>query len=254
MGQTDSVELADLQSDRLEESLELATEPKTEISGGRHRVPDWSDKPEAGELRPSQKQSSPAGSYDGVEDRDAHQDEQSAASPGLLTPYSAFDEPLPEVGDTPLAAMVTNVVRIVECEGPILGHRLHQVYVKASGGRRVGREIARQLNQAITLAERRGLIVSENPLGEGGVKPKTFRTPAQPSVCPRELGPRTLDAVPPAELAHHLSDLASADLSLSDESLFRAVLDLLGLKRLTENTRVVLSSAMALADLTGPQG
>ena len=45
----------------------------------------------------------------------------------------------------------------------------------------------------------------------------------------------------------------SADSSLSDESLFRAVLDLLGLKRLAENACVVLSSAMELADLTGPE-
>jgi hypothetical protein len=155
------------------------------------------------------------------------------------------------MSDTPLATMVTNIVRIVECEGPILGLRLHQVYVKASGGRRVGREIARQLNQAIMLAEKRGLIISENPLGEAGVKPKTFTTPAQPLVDARELGPRTLDSVPPAELAQHLSDVASDDSSLTDERLFRAVLDLLGLKRLTENARVVLGSAMVLADLTG---
>lgn len=110
--------------------------------------------------------------------------------------------------------MVTNVVRIVECEGPIAGHRLHQVYVKAAGGRRVGKEIARQLNQAITVAERRGLIVSENPLRQAGVKPKTFRTPTQPRVHPRDLGPRTLESVPPAELAHHLADVVTDDPSV----------------------------------------
>jgi very-short-patch-repair endonuclease len=172
-------------------------------------------------------------------------------SAGVLLPYQAFEEALPDISETPLAAMVSNIVRIVEREGPIIGNRLHQVYVKSAGGTRVGRDIARQLNQAISLAERRGLILSENPLNEAGVKPKTFRTAAQPSVSPRELGPRTLDAVPPAELAQHLSDLSAGDALMTEEALFRAVLDLLGLKRLTENARALLTAAMSLVDSDG---
>lgn len=201
-------------------------------SAGRHRLPDA--EPDFDD------------EVDDLDDSASAVDVEIAAPTGLLAEYRVFGESLPELSETPLSVMVGNVVRIVECEGPILGHRLHQVYVKASGGRRVGREIARQLNQAITLAERRGLIVSDNPLGESGIKPRTFRTPDQPSVSPRELGPRTLDAVPPAELAQHLSDLMADDTSLSDEALLRAVLDLLGLKRLTESARAVLSAAMEL--------
>lgn len=144
--------------------------------------------------------------------------------------------------------MAANIVRIVEAEGPILGNRLHQVYVRSAGGQRVGKGIARLLNRAITMAERRGMIESENPLNEPGIKPKTFRLPSQPSVSVRELGPRGLEAVPPAELAHHLADLAANDVSMSEEELFRGVLDLLGLKRLTDNARGVLTSAMALVE------
>jgi hypothetical protein len=147
--------------------------------------------------------------------------------------------------------MVSHIVRIVECEGPILGHRLQQVYVKAAGGRRVGREIARQLNHAINLAERRGMIVAESPLGEVGVKAQTYRTPSQSNVVPRELGPRTLESVPPAELAHHMSGLIQEDDSLTEETLLRALLDLLGLKRLTENARSVMSSALGLVEGRG---
>ncbi len=244
---------AGLDADLLGESVEPATETDTR-SARRHRAPDWLYGSDSGQLWPSPTQLSIADSYEEAQDSDegpAEQEGEIAAPTGLLAKYRAFDEPLADVSTTPLETMVANIVRIVECEGPILGLRLHQVYVKASGGRRVGREIARQLNQAITLAEKRGLIHSENPLGEAGVKPKTFRTPAQPRVDARELGSRTLDSVPPAELAQHLSDVASGDVSLTDEQLFRAVLDLLGLKRLTENARGVLGSAMELADLTG---
>jgi hypothetical protein len=58
--------------------------------------------------------------------------------------------------------------------------------------------------------------------------------------------PRSLDLVPPGELAHHLTDLSLDEELQSEEELFRAVLDRLGLLRLTENARVVLTAASGL--------
>ncbi len=222
--------------------LDLTLEPESSTIGGRHRALDWLEagpQPETetetdatGVVGEPAELGSPAG---GV-----------AVSDSSLAAYSAFEAQLPAVADTPLAEMVANVVRIVESEGPILGHRLHQVYVRAAGGQRVGREIARLLNRAIETAERQGLIVSDNPLNEPGIKPKTFRVTGQPAVSPRQLGVRSLDMVPPAELAHHLVELGAADEWVTEEELFRGVLGRLGLKRLTDNTRSVLSSAMVL--------
>lgn len=163
-----------------------------------------------------------------------------------LRPYAAFDESLPPIGETSPRDIAANVIRIVAAEGPLLGHRLHHAYVKSFGGHRVGKEIARLLNHAISLAVRQGHIVADNPLSESGITPKTFRLPSQPEVLPRQLGPRTLDLVPPGELAYHLAELSAADGAQSDEQLFRAVLDRLGLKRLTDNARSVLSSALKL--------
>lgn len=160
-----------------------------------------------------------------------------------LASYVSFDETLPPISDTTAATLSANVVRIVAAEGPILGHRLHQVYVKAAGGRRVGKEIARVLNRAIMAAERRKEIVSENPLGQAGVKPKTFRLPDREPVIARELGPRTLEDVPPAELAHHINAVMLQAGELTEEELFREVLGRLGLKRLTENAKAVLQEA-----------
>jgi hypothetical protein len=71
--------------------------------------------------------------------------------------------------------------------------------------------------------------------------------PTQPAVVPRHLGPRSLELVPPAELAHHLAELSFGDDMQSEEELFRAVLDRLGLIRLTDNVRTVLGSALGLA-------
>lgn len=208
--------------------VETATHVVAGHGGGRHRAANWSDTDDAGSELP-------------IADV--------AASNGLA-PYVTFTESLPAVTDTSPRDLAKNIARIVEVEGPILGHRLHQVYVRASGGLRVGRELARVLNQAIAAAQKQGLITADNPLNESGIKPKTFRTPDQPSVRPRELGPRALDAVPPAELAHHLATLAAEDPYLSEEELFRGVLDRLGLKRLTENARSNLVTAMLL--VSGP--
>jgi very-short-patch-repair endonuclease len=164
-----------------------------------------------------------------------------------LGPYVAFDELLPPLNQTTLDVMAANVVRIVAAEGPVLGHRVHNAYRDAYGGHRVGKEIARLLNRAIMLGERRGQIISDNPLNESGVKPRTYRLPTQPAVVPRRLGPRSLELVPPAELAHHLTDLSFGDDTQSEEELFRAVLGRLGLTRLTDNVRAVLRGALGLA-------
>lgn len=253
--EADHAELQVLEPEVPQHFSEPSTPDSVAQTGGRHRIPEWLNDHRDGQVTTQTEvgfaeDHQPQHEYQtSIDEAPADVAEDRVISTGLLPTYRTFDDPLPEIGETPLADMVSNIVRIVEREGPILGLRLHQVYVKASGGRRVGREIARQLNQAISLAEKRGLIIAENPLGEAGVKPKTFRTPGQQSVDPRELGPRTLDSVPPAELAHHLATVAPDDSEWSDEELFRAALDLLGLKRLTENARSVLSSAMELAGL-----
>jgi very-short-patch-repair endonuclease len=220
------------------------------LGGGRHRAQDEDERDEAMCVVES------VGRL-GVTVTDKHADQDvPAVSPVvdvaswpravLLQPYVAFSESLPPVQETPLAEIVANMVRIVAAEGPVLGHRLHQAYRDAYGGQRVGKEIARFFNHAISIAERREHIVSDNPLKESGTTPKTFRLPAQPVVLTRELGPRTLELVPPAELAHHLAELSARDDLRSEEELFRAVLDLLGLKRMTDNVKSVLRSALQL--------
>lgn len=176
--------------------------------------------------------------------------QEEPVSGGNLPPYIVFSSALPPISGTPLNTLVDHIVRIVEVEGPVLGHRLHDAYRVAYGGQRVGKELARLLNQAIELAVRRGLILSDNPLNEPGVKPRTFRLPSHPAVLVRELGPRTLSLVPPSELAVHLAEYSGMD-NLADDEVFRAVLNVLGLKRLTDNVRSVLSDATKLVENNG---
>lgn len=165
----------------------------------------------------------------------------------VLNPYQEWDTTftLPDPGRSGRSAQIEAMRRIVAVEGPILGERLYQLYVKSAGGQRVGREVGRLLNAASAAAVRKKDLIADNPLRESGQKVRTFRLPEQPEVIVRELGPRSLGEVPMAELA---SVLRTIDLEgrRSEETLFRALLDLYGLKRLTDNVRTRLRQALSL--------
>jgi hypothetical protein len=152
-----------------------------------------------------------------------------------MADYERFIGKTTSALDATLGQLVNELVTIVEVEGPVLGERLHQAHVRAAGGQRVGRQIAHALNSAITRAKNQGLLIEENPLSEAGVKPRTYRLPSQPQYLVRELGPRTLEQVPPQELAVVLSTAAKGMGWSDEEAVFRAVLEKYKLRRLTTN-------------------
>lgn len=128
----------------------------------------------------------------------------------------------------------------------MLGGRLHTVYVKASAGQRVGKQIAKTLSSAIAAAVRQGHLVADNPLDEGGVERRTYRLPNQVDVRVRQLGTRGLEDVPPLELATLLARVAEEYGSSDLEMLYRATLDRLGLRRLTPNVRQYFDAVRTL--------
>ncbi|MFE0590562.1 AAA domain-containing protein [Micromonospora echinospora] len=170
-----------------------------------------------------------------------------AAHPNVvLREYEEFAGTLPPALESSHPQIIDGLRAIVDVEGPVLGARLHSAYVKASGGHRVGKVIAKALNSAITAAVRRGVLVADNPLGEAGVKPQTYRLPGQPPVRPRFLGVRELEDVPPRELATLLEDIQRTHGDMMEEALYRAALERLGLKRLTPNVANRLRAVHAL--------
>ncbi|MFD5825984.1 AAA domain-containing protein [Lentzea sp. NPDC060358] len=151
----------------------------------------------------------------------------------LLAEYEQFTGSAVPVRDAGRQDVISGLLRIVAAEGPVLGSRLHTVYVRSSGATLVTKLVAGELNKAISAAVRKGELVEDNPLGESGIKPRTYRLPDQPEVRVRHLGPRALDDVPPAELAALFAHVGGR----GDEASQRAVLELLGLKRLTDNVK-----------------
>lgn len=163
-----------------------------------------------------------------------------------LRPYPAFSGWAPPVHEASRKQIELTMVDIIAHEGPILGARAHSAYVAASGGRRVGHVIAAELDAALSRLVRRGEVLADDPLNRRQLRLRTFRLPSQPTVVPRELGPRNLEEIPPLELAALLKR-ASHTTGWNEDSLFREGLRLLGRVRLTAPAQRALAEVIPLA-------
>jgi hypothetical protein len=170
-----------------------------------------------------------------------------ATSPGLptLNAYPVFSEALLPISQTSADRVIDNVVRIVGIEGPVTGWRIHEVYKKCATSRESHDELSRLLNRAISAAERHQRIVSENPFNQTGNKPRTFRLPSQSSAVARELGPRTIDIVPPGEVLQYCRNV-SAGQTLSEDDLVDRVSKLLRAKQAPTELRKAVVAAQRL--------
>ncbi|MCM4083076.1 AAA domain-containing protein [Paractinoplanes hotanensis] len=165
----------------------------------------------------------------------------------VLQAYEIYEGPAPRPAEPAPPGMREALLAIVDREGPVLGERLQTAYTRAAGGQRVTRGVASAVNKVISAAVRRGLLLEDNPLGERGVLPRTYRLPGQPATVLRVLGPRDLGEVPPAELAAvmaaHARDLGWE----TPEAVYRATLQTYGRKALTATAAAPLVKATALA-------
>ncbi|MFC5947050.1 AAA domain-containing protein [Pseudonocardia lutea] len=150
--------------------------------------------------------------------------------------------------------LVDGLVAIVAVEGPVVGARLHTAYVHGANGQRVGSQITRALNSALSAALRQGRLVKDTPLGEAGHKHATFRLPDQPEVRVRPRGVRYFDQIPPAELAAVMAEEADG-LGWSDPSaVYRATIARFDVRQLGSLIRARLDQVAPLVRCAGPEG
>jgi very-short-patch-repair endonuclease len=147
---------------------------------------------------------------------------------------------LPSVEVATESEIIAGLVDIVAAEGPMHALRAYQLYVKASGGQRVGRDIRQTFNRAMTKAVRARDVaqVFDNVPGQAG---KTVYLPNGDSVVVRTLGPRQLFDVPRTEI-RALADLLGTSNSSYESK--RAILDALGLTRLTDRVSEYLDECL----------
>jgi very-short-patch-repair endonuclease len=237
--------------DRLDE-LEIrprgwvTPEPAEEEASEPAPVEDWAvtDRAEPAGSEPSVEPSAPIPTASSAQTTDAQ-------GGSRLQPCSAFVGYLPSALEATRNELIDGLVEIVSIEGPVTGYRLQRQYVTSAGGQKVGPAVAKVLNRAITSAVRLGYLEVDDPLGQQGVKPKTYRVPSQPRVILRTLGDRDFDQIPPGELAACMDWIVERDGEQQFEAVARAVLAEYGLRRLTSGVEERFRAVLPLTKLVG---
>ncbi|MGJ7909026.1 AAA domain-containing protein [Actinopolyspora sp. H202] len=181
---------------------------------------------------------------DPVEEDSEFTDEESVSD---LPEYEEHTNALLPPYDLTRKQIAEGLRDIVAFEGPVTGERLTRAYAQAYGGRR-RKEITKTLNSAISAAVQSKMLVQDAPLRESGIKGRTFRLPEQPPVRVRAAGPRTIEEIPPRELATVLEEQASLYGWLDEKRLFRAVLRRFGWRQLTAKSEQRLRTITPLVD------
>ncbi|ORB68784.1 toll/interleukin-1 receptor domain-containing protein [Mycolicibacterium tusciae] len=168
-------------------------------------------------------------------------EEDPLRKPAVLAPYVEWQpRHLTEVADDTIEEIIDGLVDIVATEGPILAHHAYRIYVKASGGHRVGKNVEEILTRATGRAVRtKRLTRIKDRLRKGD---KTLYLPGTSPAHPRTLGPRGITDVPRSEI----QALASAlGLPFDSATTPRAVADQFGIQRLSDDTVNYIDTSLA---------
>ncbi|HEV8597070.1 MAG TPA: AAA domain-containing protein [Candidatus Dormibacteraeota bacterium] len=166
-----------------------------------------------------------------------------------LAPFVAWaSHSLPDAHTVTASTVADGLVEIVSAEGPMLAARAYELYVRASGGQRVGKALRQTLNRAAAAAIRAGRIAAVDGDAPGQIN-KTLYMPNTPSVIPRQRGDRQLEQIPVTEVAEVLRRLRAAGVAGHHTALKRAVLQVYERSRLTASAAAFLDRCLREAGL-----
>nr|WP_255495507.1 AAA domain-containing protein [Nocardia sp. GTS18] len=210
---------------------------------------DWS-KPEPGHRADETEQTSPRDAADAdvrfdtphslsvpsVQVETAGAQDYSAFS-GLVSPVSPA---------TPVDTIVDDLLRVVEVEGPVTAGRLRSVFFRnTSDGDASDRSAA--LDRALLAAVQRGVLIVDDFLELPQPQWFTYRSPTQPETRRRTLGARSIEEIPPRELAQILADSADSTGWDDRRALMQRAASDLGQQQLTD--RAISMFALVLSSV-----
>ena len=161
----------------------------------------------------------------------------------MLTPYREWRDNASDPRTAPPQQVAKTLFHIIEMEEPVVTSRAYKAYAKASGVQRLGPQVRRALNRALADLERQQRIVVERPSGGNGYRGALLRTPSDARVAVREIGPRIFDEVPLSELSALIRELKTRYPGVSWEEIYRRVLTIYELKRMTKQVKERLDNA-----------
>jgi very-short-patch-repair endonuclease len=154
--------------------------------------------------------------------------------------------PLPDTHYASQRSIIEGVIEIVTGEGPVVTDRVYELYVRASGGRRVTKTVRDVMDEAVGIAIRSGLLEQvHNKIAERAVR--TLYLPGTPPVVLRRRGDRELEDIPPAEVAAAAGHILMEDPRISDAELKRVLLTAYERVRLTDNAAAFLDDCISIA-------
>ncbi len=142
---------------------------------------------------------------------------------------------LVDATEASLMEVVSGLLSIVEHEGPMTVYRACRLYVKSSGGQRVGKLYRESLHKAVRRASRDERVAIVNESESKDLDDHVVRVLGTPRVVVRPAGPRDFSEIPPSEIAAVMRELLSRTPTVEDSDLFRQVLTFYGTRRLTAN-------------------
>jgi very-short-patch-repair endonuclease len=162
-------------------------------------------------------------------------------APLVLGPYSPWTpRPVPDPHSASLSELIDVLIEIVAAEGPVVCRRTYSLYNKAAGNARLGRQIVQVMNRAIYRAVKLGRLVQNDEQKRGGQMNQVVRVAGSPEVKVRERGPRSLEEIPPLEIAAVRETVLQDDPGLEEEQLVRQLAAVYGIVRKTAQVRKML--------------
>jgi very-short-patch-repair endonuclease len=169
-------------------------------------------------------------------DQEAEEPPSSAgADPRLIDgTYSEWKgSALPDPTVAPPSQLIAALVEIVRAEGPLPAHRACQIYVKAAGRQRVGKQLKKVLYSALRKALATAVLEGRTEEKDSGLATQIVRAKGVPSVVVRPRGPRRFQEIPPSEIATVMARLEKLGGTGSATDLYRAVLAFYDTRRQT---------------------
>ena len=162
-------------------------------------------------------------------------------APLILAPYSPWPlRPVPDPHSASLSELIDVLIEIVNAEGPVVCRRVYTLYNKAAGNSRLGRQIVHVMNRAIYRAVKLGRLAQNDEQKRGGQINQVVRAAGSAVVNVRERGPRSLEEVPPLEIAAVRERLLQDSPYLEEEQLVRQLAAVYGIVRKTVQVRKML--------------
>ena len=160
-------------------------------------------------------------------------------SPFDITQFSNIDP-----REDSLENIKKGLFNIIKNECPIVTDRLYRLYVKSCSIMKVGKQIRKKLNKAISSLMREGLVCFEKE--SNNIKDKVFYLPNGPSVIVRQRTNRSIEEIPLKEIKQVIDEIRAKTSVSREEEIFREVLDFYGFKRLTKVSQSRFEEALII--------